>query len=174
MQKATATSSWALPFGGGAGRDRRLPQAERILVPVRGTAADQHAVLLATEIARQTKGTLYVVYIIEVPRTLPLQASPEEELDRAEAVLAEMEQVCERQHVKTETELLQARAAGPAVVEEAVERGVDLVIMGMNHKRRYGEFTLGEAVPYVLEHAPCPVWVLREAVPREAEAQEDR
>ncbi|MBI4235929.1 MAG: universal stress protein [Chloroflexi bacterium] len=167
MQKTTSTS-WAAPFAGIGGRERRrLPEAERILVPVRGTAGDQQAVLLAGEIARHGKGSLYVVYIIEVPRALPLQASTEEELNQAEAILAEMEEVCGRQHVKVETELLQARQAGPAVVEEAVERGVDLIIMGMSYKRRYGDFTMGETVPYVLEHAPCPVWVLREAMRRE-------
>lgn len=165
MQRPTAVRS--LPFGGLAGRERRLPDAERILVPVRGTEADQQAVLLAGEVARHSKGALFVVYIIEVPRTLPLHAAPGEDLDRAEAILAEMEQLGERQHFKIETELLQARQAGPAVVEEAIERGVDLVILGMSYKRRYGEFTLGETIPYVLEHAPCSVWVLRETARRE-------
>lgn len=167
MQR-TQTSPWSLP-GLSLGRDqKRLPDAERILVPVRGEPADQQALLLAGEIARHTKGTLYIVYIIEVPRTLPLHASSETELDRAESILSQMEGICERQHIRAETELLQARQAGPAVVDEAAERGVDLIIIGMSYKRRYGEFTLGNSIPYILEHASCPVWVLREPIMQEA------
>ena len=169
MQKSSNASGWSLPFGGlGAGRERkRLPGVDRILVPVRGAPIDQDALLLSSEIARQSKAMLYVVYIIEVPRTLPLHASPDSEMDAAETVLSQMESTCERQHVKVETELLQARQTGPAVVAEATERGADLIVMGMSYKRRYGDFTLGDAIPYILEYAMCPVWVLREPMSRE-------
>ena len=54
---------------------------------------------------------------------------------------------------------------GPAIVNEAVEREADLVLLGMPYKRRHGVFSMGEAVPYILRSAPCPVLVLREPVP---------
>ena len=58
---------------------------------------------------------------------------------------------------RTETEALQAREAGPAIIDEAVEREVDLILMGVKYKRRFGQFSLGNVVPYVLKNAPCPV-----------------
>ena len=142
----------------------QLPRAERILVPVNGSSMDHQALELATEIVRPSRGSLFVVYVIEVPRELPLDAPMNDQVSAAEAALAEMEEFCAHQRCHVATELLQARLAGPAVVNEITERGVDLVILGMDHERRFGEFTLGDTVPYVLEHAPCAVWVLREPV----------
>jgi nucleotide-binding universal stress UspA family protein len=125
---------------------------------------DEEALLLAGETSRATKGTLFLVYIIEVPRVLPLDSPPEADLDRAETVLAEMESLGERNKLRVVTELLYARQAGPAIVREAIERQADLVVIGMDYRRRYGEFTIGESIAYILEHAPCAVWVLREPI----------
>jgi nucleotide-binding universal stress UspA family protein len=30
-------------------------------------------------------------------------------------------------------------------------------LMGIRHKRRFGQFSLGNVAPYVLKHSPCPV-----------------
>jgi nucleotide-binding universal stress UspA family protein len=34
---------------------------------------------------------------------------------------------------------------------------VALILMGIKYKRRFGQFSLGSVVPYVLKNAPCPV-----------------
>ena len=115
---------------------------------------DHRPLELASEIVRSNHGSLYIAYVIEVPRELPLDAPVD-----AEASVAEF---CTRQKCEAFTELLQARQIGPAVVNEIAERDADLVIIAMDHQRRYGEYTLGDAVPYVLQHAPCAVWVMRE------------
>ena len=52
-----------------------------------------------------------------------------------------------------------------AIVNEAIEREADLVLLGMPYKRRHGVFSMGEAIPYILRSAPCPVLVLREPIP---------
>jgi nucleotide-binding universal stress UspA family protein len=41
---------------------------------------------------------------------------------------------------------------------------VDLILLGVTYKRRFGEFDLGRTAPFVLKHAPCRVWVCRQAV----------
>ena len=76
-------------------------------------------------------------------------------LTRAEDIAADRE--CE-----VETDLIQAREAGPAIVDEAVERKVDLVLIGVTYKKRFGVFGLGRVIPYVLEEAPCRVLLCRE------------
>ena len=59
--------------------------------------------------------------------------------------------------LKVETDILQARDAGPAIVDEAVERGADIILMGFSYKRRFGQYSLGHVVPFVLKNSPCPV-----------------
>ena len=129
----------------------------KILVPVIGTAADEEAIKLACGLAKKNKGKIWAVYIIAVKRALPLNAEIESEIRRAEGTLDHIEDVAEEQDYEIETDLLQAREAGPAIVDEAVEREVDLILMGVTYKRRFGQFTLGEVVPYVLKNAPCHV-----------------
>jgi len=50
---------------------------------------------------------------------------------------------------------------GPAIVDEAVERGVNIIIMGIAYKQRFGQFSLGNVAPYVLKNSPCPVMLLQ-------------
>jgi len=130
---------------------------ERILVPVTGTPADEEAIKLACRLAKQDKSKVYAVYIITMGLELPLDAAIETEIQKAEGILEHIEGVAQEQGYSIETEVLQAREAGPAIIDEAMEREVDLILMGVTHKLRFGEFSLGEVVPYVLKNATCRV-----------------
>jgi nucleotide-binding universal stress UspA family protein len=64
--------------------------------------------------------------------------------------------------------LLQARDVAAAIVDEATERGADLLVVGLPYRKRFGgEFAIGRSVPYVLQNAPCSVWVVREPMSEE-------
>jgi len=129
----------------------------KILVPVGGTEADNEAMRLACGLAKKSKGKIWAVYVITLKRSLPLEAEVEPEIRKAEGILDHIEDVAEEQDYEVETDILQAREAGPAIIDEAVERDVDLIMMGVKYKRRFGQFSLGNVVPYVLKNAPCPV-----------------
>ena len=139
-----------------------MVEPQRILVPVHGDKADEEALRLACSLARKSKARVFVVYVVEVERTLPLDYPTPAEAERAEAVLDQMERIAKDAKFPVEVELLQAREAGPAVVQEAIEREADLIVMGLSYKKHKGEFSLGTTVPYVLTKAPCRVWLSRE------------
>ena len=132
-----------------------------IIVPVEDSHASMQAVALACDIARRNKGKVYVLHVIEVKRALPLDALPEPEEAAGDRILSQAEEVAREQDYDVEIEILHAREAGPAIVDEAVERGADLIIMGMGYQQPFGEFQLGRVVQYVLKSAPCEVWVCR-------------
>lgn len=129
----------------------------KILVPVSGGEADDEAIKLACRLAKRDKGKIWAVYVITVKRALPIDAEIESEIRKAEGILDHVESVAEEQDYEIETDLLQAREAGPTIIEEAVGRDADLILMGVKYKRRFGQFSLGSAVPYVLKNAPCRV-----------------
>ena len=137
---------------------------KRILVAARGNGADEEAVKLACDLAKKSKAGIYVVYIIEVKRSLPLDAVIESEIQKAEEVLTRAEDIAAELDYEVETDLIQAREAGPAIVDEAMERDVDLILMGLTYKTRFGVFDLGRAVPHVLKEAPCRVLLCRDPV----------
>lgn len=138
---------------------------KRILVAINGNPTDRETVALACQVAKRDKAQVIAIYVIEVKRTLPLDVELPPESAKGEEVLEQAEQVAEAWDLDFQAELLQARDVGTAIVDEASERGADLVIVGLPFKKRFGEFDLGKTAPYVLKNAPCRVWVLREQSP---------
>lgn len=140
---------------------------KRILVPVQGHECDRRAIELATVIANGSGAEITLVYVVEVAQKLPLEAELPGEIELAEHALEQSEGWAKRngstKGVRIHPELLQARAAGPAIVDEAVERGVDLIVMALRAHKRHGRPVVGETVPYVLKNSPCEVVVTRSA-----------
>lgn len=134
---------------------------KRILVPAGGGGADEAAMELACRLAKKDKGKIWAVYVITIKRSLPIDAEIESEIGEAEKILDHIEEVAENQDCEVETDILQAREAGPAIIDEAVERQVDVILMGVSQKKRFGQFNMGNIVPYVLKNAPCPVILLQ-------------
>lgn len=139
-------------------------EATKFLVPLNGEKIDENTLRLACTLARSEKGKVYAIHVIQVKRALPLDAEIEPETEKAEEVLKRAERIGDEMDCEVLTELLQAREAGPAIVDEAVERGIDLIIMAIPYKKPFGEFDLGSTVPYVLKNAPCRVLIWREAI----------
>ena len=134
------------------------------MVPVDGSHASLQAVALACDIARKNKGSVSVVHVIEVKRTMPLDAELETEATAGENILTQAARVAREQDFDVDSEILQAREASHAIVDEAIERGADLIILGMEYKQPFGEFQLGRVIQYVMRSAPCEVWVCRHPV----------
>src|ERR671919_616395 len=82
-------------------------------------------------------------------------ARADEILRRADAFLA-------RHKVQARSSTVQARAAGPAIVDELNELGAQLVVMGLRYNKRFrGQCDAGRTVPYVMRNSTAPVWCLR-------------
>ena len=134
--------------------------SKSILVPVNGDKAGENAFRLACRLARENKAKLHAIHIIEVKHELPLDT--EVDPSRAEGVLDRIETLSHDEKYRVEAQYLQARSAGPAIVEEASQRGAKLIIVGIPYKRHMGRFTVGETASYLLCNAPCPVILWRE------------
>jgi nucleotide-binding universal stress UspA family protein len=132
-----------------------------VLVPTDGSPASMEAVALACSIAKRNKGKVYVVHVIEVKRSLPLDADLSGDATRGEDILSQVERVADELDFEVEGELLQAREAGHAVVDEAAERGADVIIIGVEFERPFGGYQLGRLPQYALKNAPCHVWLWR-------------
>jgi len=137
----------------------------KILVPVTGTQADDEAIRLACRLTKKNKDKIWAIYVLTVKRSLPLDAEIEPDVKKAEEVLDHIANVAENEGYEVETDLLQSREAGPTIVDEAVEREAELILMGVIYKRRFGQFSLGSVVPYVLQNAPCQVILYHQYTP---------
>jgi APA family basic amino acid/polyamine antiporter len=158
---------------------KQVHEAEygNILVPVFGTELDDDIVSTAGRFADaadepgEEAPRLEVIYVMELPLTVPLDAPPPPaQLKRANAALERAREVAEEYAtVEVHTELVPARSVGAGIVEEARKRDVELIVMGGEPPTRVrGGAVLGgiggsrppevgEVTEYVLKKAPCRV-----------------
>ncbi len=143
--------------------------AGRILVTLAGHQVDEETIRVACRMATKARGEggkdaarIYAVHVVEVTRSLPLSAPVENQIERGEQILDAAERIAAEYDLGIETEMVQARDTGPAIVGEADEWHADVIVMGLPYKRRFGEFNLGKTAPYVLKNAPCRVMLFRE------------
>jgi nucleotide-binding universal stress UspA family protein len=146
------------------------PPFKRVVIALNGGSSDARIVRIATALANAKGGDveLIAVHVVEIDWTLPLDADVAGQSEEAQRVLDMAESVAEAAKARLEPVLLQARDVGAALVDEAVERGADMLITGLPYRKRFGgDFAIGKTIPYVLKNAPCAVWVVREPIPEE-------
>jgi APA family basic amino acid/polyamine antiporter len=130
----------------------------RILVPLVADEESETAVALAAELADDYGSTITAVVVVEVPPALPLDAHMLDEEAEAKRALEDARAIAYSRGVRVRTQILRARVAGEAIVEEAERSEADVVVLRAPRTgRRWKMF--GRTADHVLKHAPCRVMV---------------
>ena len=117
-------------------RDRRPcqtrthPRSGARVIALNGGPSDARIVRLVAERHASRKAELIAVHVVEIDWTLPLDADIAGRSEEVQRVLDIAETVAEESKVRLEPVLLQARDVGAAIVDEAVERDADLLVLG--------------------------------------------
>ena len=138
---------------------------DQLLVPVRDSRVSEEMMVLACQLATERKASIDVLYVIEVPINLPIDASLREEHERARQVLERAGHAADQFKIKTTPVIVTARSAGRAIVEEAIARRSEVIILGSQGKRRIADKVFGRTIDYVLDHLPCEAII--NVIPRE-------
>ena len=148
--------------------ESHAPSFRRAVVALSGHPNGQRLVRLVAEIARVHKAEVIGVHVVEVDWSMPLDMDIAGRSDEIQQVLDVAEATAEAAGVQIESVLLQARDVGAALVDEAVEREADLLVVGLAYRTKFGgDFAMGRTIPYVMKNAPCAVWVVREPIQEE-------
>jgi nucleotide-binding universal stress UspA family protein len=149
--------------------DQESPTFRRAVIALNGGPSDARIVRLVAEHAARIKAELIAIHVVEIDWTLPLDADIAGRSEEVQRVLDTAEEIAEDFKLTMEPVLLQARDVGAAIVDEASERAADLLVVGLPYRKRFGgEFAIGRTIPYILQNAPCMVWVVREPMPEES------
>ena len=146
--------------------ERRGPsfEYERLLVPMLGVLEvdDPALKVAAVLLGGNEHGEVALLHVIEVPFERNLDVDDEGAVTTADEILSRGEAVLKEAGVRVRLSTVQARAAGPAIVDDANELGSDLIVMGLRYKKRFGgQWDAGRTVPYVMRNSTAPVWCLR-------------
>jgi APA family basic amino acid/polyamine antiporter len=139
------------------------PGAEfrRLLVPMKLGDIGEEMVATAIAIAKERDAGVEALFVVQMPRELPLDAPlPEDLAERARASLEEAQVLGEEHGVEVAAETVRARSIGHAIVAEAERRDVDLIVLGSAPRWRRQSRFFSPTVDYVLRNAPCEVLVV--------------
>src|SRR6266567_66527 len=133
-----------------------------IAVVICGDRLDSNLVYLGCQMAKGAKRKVHLVHVIEVPRALPLKAVLTQESERADKLLNAAMEIADKVGCEAVAEVVQARDAGPAIVDEAKDHHCALLLIGYVRPGYRASNELGKTVPYVLANAPCRVWLVQD------------
>ena len=139
-----------------------MEKLSHIIVPIHGNPEDDNALYLGCMTGKRNKARVTVLYVVEVKRSLPVDAEMPHEFEVGQRLLDEAEETARKLDYSVSPDMLQARSAGPAIVDEACALHADLIVMGLPYHTQFGSYQLGDESNYVLSHAPCRVWLVRD------------
>ncbi|MEX1171285.1 MAG: universal stress protein [Chloroflexota bacterium] len=149
--------------------ETETPAFRRAVIALSGGPSDARIVRLVSGQAARGKAEVIAVHVVEIDWTLPLDADIAGRSEEVQRILDTAEAIAEQSKVALDPVLLQARDVGAAIVDEATERDADLLVVGLPYRKRFGgEFAIGRTIPYILQNAPCAVWIVREPMPEES------
>lgn len=130
-----------------------------------GDRLDTNLIYLACQMAKGAKRKAHLVHIVEVPRTLPLNAVLNKESERADELLNGAMQIASKVGCEAVAEVVQARDAGPAIVEEAKDHHCSVIFIGFVRGAKNTSHDFSKIVSYVLTNATCRVWLVQDPCP---------
>jgi nucleotide-binding universal stress UspA family protein len=140
----------------------------RAVIALSGHPNGMRLVKLVAEVAKPWKAEIVGVHVVEMDWSMPLDMDVAGRSEEIQQVLDMAEGTAEAAGATLESVLLQARDVGAALVDEAVEREADVLVVGLAYRTKFGgDFAMGRTIPYILKNAPCTVWVVREPIPEE-------
>jgi len=135
-------------------------QYSSILVPMKLGPIGEEMVATAVKLAQEAGASVWALHVVRVPMERQLDEAVAEEEERAETSLAESQALGADHGVQVKTKTVRARAIGQAIVEQAEELGVDLIVVGSSPRWRRQSRFFSPTVEYVLKKAPCEVLVV--------------
>ncbi len=133
----------------------------RILVPMKLGLIGEEMVATAIKLAQDRGSAVEALHVVRVPlsKSLDAPADPLEE-ERAVDSLEEARLLGEDHGVVVHGSTVRARSIGEAIVRQATEQDVDLIVLGSAPRWRRQSRFFSPTVEYVLRNAPCEVLVV--------------
>jgi nucleotide-binding universal stress UspA family protein len=135
---------------------------ERLLLATDGSASAQSAIEEAIAIAKTCSSRLYVISVIEVnPEydALAPRIVERAELETKEH-LASIREKASKEGVSCEVISHQGEEPYRFIVDEAVSKKADMIIMGTHGRTGLKRLMMGSVTSRVIGHAPCKVMVV--------------
>jgi nucleotide-binding universal stress UspA family protein len=130
---------------------------KRILVPTSGVTYSEKGIELACRLGVKQEAEIVLTYVLEIPRTLPLDAPIPEAEKQAEEALQRGKEIVELHHLTPILRIERAREAGEGIVKVAKDSDVDVIVLGIRPSWHGTQTGWGKTTETLLRKAPCEV-----------------
>jgi nucleotide-binding universal stress UspA family protein len=130
---------------------------KRILVPTSGFPYSERGVELACRLGQEQRAQIFLAYIMEIPRTMPLGIPLPDLEQKAREALERADSIVVLHGLKTDKMVHRARIAGEEISRIAREKDVDMIVLGIRSHVGLTENILGRTSDVILRQAPCEV-----------------
>lgn len=140
------------------------PVYRRILNPTDGSETSELASRHALALAQQLDALLEFLIVVEEEwdgSRLQADIAEQVRMEEIQETLDRLELLARARGVMV-TRLIVVGDPGPAIVQVAGERDVDLIVVGVHRMGRMEQILLGSTSQYVVQHALVPVVVVRQ------------
>lgn len=137
---------------------------QRILCAVDFSPTSDKALALAQQMAGESGAELLLVHAFDLPEKFTMQGQMH---PHDPAIEQQLRALSVDAHLNVER-LLHAGPPGHVICWVAQQRDCDLIVVGTHGRTGLKNVLLGSVAQQVLQHAPCPVLVIRNRAPDEA------
>ncbi|HTR44576.1 MAG TPA: universal stress protein [Thermodesulfovibrionales bacterium] len=142
-----------------------LARLEKLLVATDETEFSEGAIREAIDFAKRCSSKLYALFVLETNPEYETIGSSVYEMEEAEAQtrLESVKMRAAQEGLDCETIFHHATDPYRHIVDEAAEKGVDMIIMGRRGRKGLMKVLMGEVAAKVIAHAPCKVLIVPRA-----------
>ncbi len=142
-----------------------ITKLDKILLATDGTAYSEGAIREGIKFAAKCSSRIYACMTIETNpeyETIGSSAMAKEE-EEATAHLKTIKARAEKEGVTCETIFHESMEASQAIVDDAADRMMDMIVIGRHGYKGLVKALMGETAAKVIAHAPCKVLVVPKA-----------
>ena len=142
---------------------------KKILIPVVKSEYNDKIISYAIILAKGSGASITAIHVLDksaqgdLGDLFPMKLEEYENATskRAKELLTEVQQVIEKQGIKTSIEIIGAKSVPKGIIDYARESGVDVIVIGTKGLTGVGKFLMGSVASAVIDHAHCPVFAIR-------------
>ena len=142
---------------------------KKILIPVVKSEHNNKIISCAIILAKGSGASITAIHILDksaqgdLGDLFPMKLEEYENATnkRAKELLTEVQQVIEKQGIKTSIEVIGHKSVAQGIMDYTRESGADVIVIGTKGLTGVGKFLLGSVASAVIDHAHCPVFAIR-------------
>lgn len=127
-----------------------------ILIPTDGTGSSQDVIELVCSMQKILNTEIHVIYIIEIPRNLPLGAIIPDKVESAKAALGHAQIIADRLGARITTSTIYARTSEDTIISTSEDLKCDVIAIAQDNPklRIFSNMALN-----INQRAKCNVWI---------------